>query len=272
MLTSRTNKKPFQTLLGIVSLALSISGFSTSSVSLAQTNTTTPTTITISETAKATNAQRFGVNLGTQNYWDSGMMMRNLAFNNPGFEGETWQTILHCKTVTSNSCTDDNVWAYWPANFFAGATASFIVGPAAGTTAAVTSSTAPAPGVTAATIQLSGLSVAPSVGDYVVVRMTIPGNAQAGWWTQATGGATFSSETTDLSPNTPGKQALVVNASAAGAQAVLANYDDGVEGKNFIKLNGNYTISFRAKSTGGSTNPPHQPQAHSRLRCGGQLP
>ena len=254
MLTSRTNKKPLpQALLGIVSLALSFLGFSTSSLVFAQTNTTTPTTIVISEAAKTTNAKRLGINLGTQNYWDSGMMKRNLAFNNPGFEGESWQSILHCKVVTANTCTDDDVWAYWPANFFANATASFIVGPAAGTTATVTASTAPVPGVTATTLTMSGLSVAPSVGDYVVVRMEVPGNAGAGWWLQGSG-ETYSTETTDLSPNTPGKQALVVNASAAGAQAVLATYNDGIAGESFLQINGSYTVSFRAKSTGGSTN------------------
>lgn len=250
MLTSRQNKKPLQNLLGFVSIALSLLGFSTSSVAFAQTNTTTPTTIVISDTAKVTNAQRLGVNLGTQDYWDSGMIMRNLAFNNPGFEGESWQSILHCKYVTATSCTDDNIYTYWPLNFLAGATATFIVGPAAGTSATVTSSSLPVPGATATTIQMSGLSVAPSVGDYIVVRMEIPGNAQDGWWPQ--GNATYSTETTDLSPNTPGKQALVVSASGAGQVAVISNFDDAYQGKSFLQLNGKYTVSFRAKSTGGS--------------------
>jgi alpha-L-arabinofuranosidase len=251
MPTSGKNTKPFPALPGIVILALSILGLSTSSIALAQTNTTSPTTIVISENPKLTNAKRLGINLGTQNYWDSGMIMRNLAFGNPGFEGETWQTILHCKYVTATSCTDDNIYTYWPVNFLAGATASFIVGPAAGTSATVTSSTLPVPGTSATTIQMSGLSVAPSVGDYVVVRKEVPGTAEAGWWPQ--GNATYSTETNDLSPNTPGKQALLVNASGPGQQAVLANFDDGAH-ISFIRLNGNYTISFRAKSIGGSTD------------------
>jgi len=251
MPTSGKNKKPFQSLVGIATIALSLLGLSIPPAALAQTNTTTPTTIVIAETPKSTNVKRLGMNLGTQNYWDSGMIMRNLAFGNPGFEGETWQSILHCKSVTATSCTDDNIYTYWPANFLAGATATFIVGPATGTSATVTSSSLPVPGSTATTIQMSGLSVAPSVGDYVVVRMEVPGTADAGWWPQ--GNATYSYETNDLSPNTPGKQALVVNASGAGQSAVLANYDDGA-GINFIRLNGTYTISFRAKSTGGSTN------------------
>ena len=178
------------------------------------------------------------------------MIMRNLSFRNPGFEAETWQTILHCQTVTSNSCTDDNLYNYWPANFLAGGSASFIYGPSTGTVGTVTSSTAATIGVTGVNVQLSGAS--PSVGDYIVVRTTVPGNAQAGWWTSPTGGATVATDTTDLSPNTPGKQALSINASGAGQQVYLTNYDDGANGRIFLKMSGNYNLSFRAKGTGGS--------------------
>ena len=38
---------------------------------IAQTNTTTPTTITVSDTPLTTTAKRLGVNLGTQDFWDS---------------------------------------------------------------------------------------------------------------------------------------------------------------------------------------------------------
>ena len=252
MLTSGKNKKPLQNLLGIVSTALITLAFSTSSIALAQSNTSTPTTINISDTPKLTNAQRLGVNLGTQNFWDSGIIMRNLSFRNPGFEAETWQSTLHCKVVTSTSCTDDNAYNYWPANFLKGATASFIVGPAAGTSATVTSNTAAKIGAVGLTMQFSGLSVAPSAGDFLVVRMNVPGNPLAGWWTQSGGGATFAVDTTDLSPNTPGKQAVAVNASGSGQSASIFNFDDGSAGKQFLHLSGTYTVSFRAKGTGGS--------------------
>jgi alpha-L-arabinofuranosidase len=251
MLTSAILKKPMQTLLGHVFATLSLLGLSASSVAIAQTNTTTPTTINVTDSILTKNAQRLGVNLGTQNFWDSGLMMRNLAFRNPGFEAETWQSILHCQFVTANSCTDDNQYTYWPANFLAGATASFIVGPAAGTTATVTSSTAANIGSLGVTIQMSGLSTAPSVGDYIVVRMNVPGNAPAGWWTWSTGGATFGTDTTDLSPNTIGKQAVSLNASGAGQGLTFSNFDDGTGGRNFITLSGSYTLSFRAKGIGG---------------------
>jgi hypothetical protein len=246
--------KPLEALWKYVVLALFILGIAASSVApaVAQTNTTTPTTINVSDTVLLSNAKRLGVNLGTQNFWDSGQMMRNLAFRNPGFEAETWQSILHCQYVTATSCTDDNQYTYWPANFLAGATASFIVGPAAGTSGTVTSSTAANIGVLGVTIQMSGLSTPPSVGDYVVVRMNVPGNAPAGWWTWTTGGATIGTDTTDLSPNTIGKQAVSINATGAGQGASLSNFDDGTGGRNFVRLSGSYTLNFRAKGIGGA--------------------
>src|SRR5271155_2065522 len=59
------------------------------------------TTITITSQPLHTGVQRFGINLSGQTYYDSGQLLRNLVSRNPGFEGETWQTILHCKTATS---------------------------------------------------------------------------------------------------------------------------------------------------------------------------
>ena len=185
-----------------------------------------------------TSVKRLGVNLGTQDFYDSGQMMRNLTFRNPGFEGETWQSILHCKAVTSTSCTDDNQYAVWAANFFLGATAEVIVGTAAGPTATVTSSTAANAGaLNGVTINFSSGAIAPHVGDYVEVRKSIPGNGQAGWWTSISSGATITSETTDLSPNTPGKQALKLTAPA-GQQATVTGYFDSTANRSFVQLNG----------------------------------
>ena len=252
MLTSGKILKFMLTRLGILSVALLFTGLVPASIGFAQTDTKTPTTITISDTPITTNAKRLGVNLGTQDFWDSGMIMRNLSFRNPGFEAETWQSTLHCLSVTANSCTDDNLYNYWPAAFLNGASAEFIYGPATGSVATVTTSTAAVIGTTGVRVNLSGLSKAPSVGDYIVVRMTVPGNAQAGWWPNPSGGATVTTETKDLSPNTPGKQALSLNASGSGQQIYLSNYDDGLDGRIFLKMAGNYNLSFRAKGTGGS--------------------
>jgi hypothetical protein len=188
----------------------------------------TPTTINITDTPKLKTAKRIGLVLGNQNFYDSGQFMRNLAFRNPGFEGEIWQSIIHCEYVTATSCTDDNLYTYWPANFLANAQAEFIVGAAAGQTTTVQSSTAAVIGATGVTIKFPALATAPAVGDYVVVRMSVPGNATAGWWAQGSAGATFTTEYTDLSPNTPGKQALRITQGATDQSTVTSYMDHSV--------------------------------------------
>lgn len=210
-----------------------------------------PTTINITDTASLKTAKRIGIVLGNQDFYDSGQFMRNIAFRNPGFEAEIWQTIFHCEYVTATSCTDDDLYTYWPANFMANGKAEFLVGAATGETATVKSSTAAVIGSTGVTLNFSALATPPAVGDYVVVRLSVPGNAQAGWWFQGSAGTKFTTETSDLSPNTPGKQALRVTQGTSDNGAVVS-YMDSVPGRSFLQLNGTYTLSFRAKGTGGS--------------------
>jgi alpha-L-arabinofuranosidase len=214
---------------------------------------TTPTTITVPATVKHAGVKRFGMNLGGQTYWDSGQIMKNLTFRNPGFEGETWQSILHCAAVTATTCTDDNIYTVWPANFLEGATATFIYGAANGETATISASTvASSSNAVGVTVTFSAMTTAPAVGDYLVVRMSIPGNAAAGWWTTTAGGATLTTDTTDLSSETLGKQALAINASGSGQSAAINSYFDTTVGRSFLQLNGNYTLTFRAKGVGGN--------------------
>jgi hypothetical protein len=211
------------------------------------------TNIAVGGTVIQTGMQRLGVNIDGQNYYDSGQMMQNLVYRNPGFEGETWQSILQCASVTANTCTDANAWAQWPANFLQGATFSFIYGAANGQTGTVVSSTAASPsGNTGVTVQFSALGVAPAVGDFFVVRMTVPGNAQAGWWTNASGGGALGTDLNDLSPETIGTQALLISAAGAGESAGVDSYFDSTNTHDFVLLNGQYQISFRAKGVGGN--------------------
>ena len=211
------------------------------------------TNIEIGSNALHSGMKHLGMNIDGQNFYDSGQMLRNLTFRNPGFEGETWQSILHCAVVTSTTCTDGNVWAQWPANFLKGATFEFLYGAAKGETGTVLSSTAANPGANAGTtLTLSSMSAAPAVGDFVVVKMTIPGNAQAGWWPSTYGGGTISTEFTDLAPNTLGKQALRMTATDSGQAAGIDSYFDSSNIHNFVLLNGSYIVSFRAKGDGGS--------------------
>jgi len=220
------------------------------------------TDIAITNTVIQSGVKRLGINIGGQSYYDSGQMLRNLTFNNPGFEGETWQAILRCRSVTETSCTDGNQWTQWPANFLQGAQFEVISGRASGSIGTVTSSQAADAqekdqGVT---IDYSPMSKPPAEGDFVLVKKTIPGNAQAGWWPNASGGASFATEFSDLAPKSPGKQALKILAAAPGQSADISSYFDSLSGHSFVQLNGQYRLFFRGKGIEGNN------QVHIDLR------
>ena len=218
------------------------------------------TDFSIGTTVKRSGVKRLGINLGGQDFYDSGQMLRNLIYRNPGFEGETWQSILQCDAVTATSCTDQDPWAGWPANFLAGASYEFIYGAAKGQTGTVAgntvsaylagNTTSPNYGVT---VNFSSpLSPAPAVGDFVIVKMKVPGNAQAGWWAATSGGGTLSTDSTDIAPDSPGKQALEMSASKSGQAASVTEDFDTWTGRSFVQLNGTYTLTFKAKGLGGN--------------------
>ena len=122
-------------------------------------NSAAPTVIDVSNTQIQSGMKRVGMNIEGQNFYDSGQMLRNLVFRNPGFEGETWQSILHCVSASSSSCTDSNAWTQWPANFLKGASIQFISGSANGQSGTVTGSTAANSGSgTGMSLSIAGLS------------------------------------------------------------------------------------------------------------------
>ena len=212
------------------------------------------TNISIETTVVQDGVKRFGINIPDRSYYDSGQVLRNLVFRNPGFEGEIWQTILHCKAVSAISCTDANQWGQWPANFLEGAEFEFISGAAAGETGKVTMSLPAQSQISnqGATIGFAPLAKPPAIDDFVIVRKTIPGDAQVGWWVSTAGGGVVSTEFSDLSPSTPGKQALRVTAIGSGRSAELSSYFDSYGDHSFVRLTGPYRLSFRAKGLGGS--------------------
>jgi hypothetical protein len=219
----------------------------------------TATNFAIGTTVKLSGAKRLGMNVGGQNYYDSGQMLRNLIFRNPGFEGETWQSALHCVSVTATSCTDANPWNVWPADFLAGASFEVISGAAAGQTGTITGDT---PAAFAAgnttnpnyglTFNFSALPTPLTANSWVVIRKTIPGNAQAGWWINTSGGGTISSDFTDLAPDSPGKQAIELSASGSGQSVTVNSAFDTYPGRSFVQLKGSYTLVFKAKGLGGN--------------------
>ena len=210
------------------------------------------TDIAIETAIAQSGVKRLGMNIPGQTYYGSGQLLRNLVSRNPGFEGTIWQSILHCVGVTATSCTDGTAWAVWPANFLQGATFEFIYGAALGQTGTITSSTAADfkanKGIT---VSFAQGAKSPGIGDFIVVRKTIPGDAQAGWWTKLSEGATLSTEFSDLAHDSPGKQALKISALGSGQSAEVASYFSHDFDHAFVLLNGAYRLRFRAKSIGG---------------------
>jgi hypothetical protein len=209
------------------------------------------TDISIGTTTLQPSVKRLGINLGTLDYYDSGQTTQNLLMNNPGFEGQIWNSTIRCATGTATSCTDDDQWSAWPAGFWNGATFEVFYGAAAGRTGTVTYSTAPGNGQ-GLTLNFANAGVAPATGDYVIVRKTVPGGASGGWWPSSYGNGVVGDNLTDLPPATLGKQTVVLTAPTSSDAASISGFFDSVTGKTFLQLNGTYQLQFKAKGIGGS--------------------
>ena len=88
----------------------------------------TPTNIQVTSTVVQSSVKRLGVNLADQTFYDSGQMLKNLIFQNPGFEPEKYRSIMICNAVSANTCTDDNNYSPQPTGFWTGGTYKIISG------------------------------------------------------------------------------------------------------------------------------------------------
>jgi hypothetical protein len=191
---------------------------------------------------------RLGMNLGGQNYYDSGQMLKNLLYRNPGFEGMSYRTIFHCQFGGQSRCVD--TWGVnFPADFWDGAHYEVLVGAAAGRHGTVTAS-APVSGGYGFALDSSGPAIA--VDDWIEVDKQIPGDPTAGWWPSVHGSGKLEAERADLPPGTAGKQALRMEATGPGASAQVNSYFDTTDGMTFVRLHGRYRLSFRAKALAGT--------------------
>lgn len=190
---------------------------------------------------------RLGINLGEQNFYDSGQMMKNLLYRNPGFEGMSYRSILHCSIGGAGSCVDTRQGFAWPAGFWDGARFEVLDGMAAGRRGSVRASGAGGGGYE---LTLDGGAI--GSGDWLAVEKEFAGDAAAGWWPELKGGARLLAERTDLSPETRGRQALRIEAENAGQSAELRSYFDSTEGFTFVRLRGRFRLSFRAKGLAGN--------------------
>ncbi len=234
------------------------------------------TTIDVSNTVVVPSVKHFGINLGWVNYFDSGQIMKQLVFRNPGFEGQIFQSIVRCASGTASSCTDDLPYTpanpppagispaitVWPDGFWNGATYEFIWGAASGRIGTVSSSTAPSGG-NGTLFQFADSAIIPAAGDYMIVRKTSfgtdcqvqppqPGCAATGWISYTSGGASITTEAADLAPDTIGHQAVRISATGQGQSATLSAVFETSTFGTFLQLNGSYRLSFKARAAAGS--------------------
>jgi len=227
------------------------------------------TVINIATHVAVADVRRFGIGLAQHNYYDSGQMMKELLFRNPGFEGLLYRSIVRVGTnATASSAVEDQPLGQWSSGFWAGASYEVVwsSGTAKGRTGTLVNSVAPnrtptpndPAGSTQGTTYLFGDSDAariPASGDYLVLRKTEVGGTGGGaaytsWETNTYGGGTITSESVDLPDGTEGQQCARLTALASGQQAALRGRFDTLSG--FVRLDGQFRLAFKAKGVGGS--------------------
>ena len=90
------------------------------------------TNISIASAVLQPSVKRFGINLGTADYFDAGQITKNLVFRNPGFEGGIYHSTVRCTSGTAVNCVDDNALSAWPSGFWNGARFEVFSGSARG--------------------------------------------------------------------------------------------------------------------------------------------
>ncbi len=218
------------------------------------------TTVNIGSTVIQNPVKRFGINLGTPNFYDSGQMTKNLVYTtNPSFEGEIYQSLIQCDANgTVNSCNDVNVYSGFPVNFWLNASYTMITGASAGRSGTICSFSGanyPANGGVYTFCDSTG--TAPAYGDYMLVKITMP--PDVGWpiggdWLTTVGTGAFNAETTDLPPGTTGKQSGLLTAATGNDSVSVNMFFDSTATKSFIQLNGPYVLTFKAKGVSGNMN------------------
>jgi hypothetical protein len=227
------------------------------------------TVINVSTNVAVAGVRRFGIGLAQHNYYDSGQMMKELLFRNPGFEGLLFRSVVRLGTnATASSAIEDQPLGQWPSGFWAGASyeVAWSSTAAKGRSGTVTHSLAPnrvntpndPTGSTQGTTYAFGDSDparVPASGDYLVLRKsdvggTGGGAAYSSWELGNSGGGTIASETADLPPDTEGQQCVRLTALVSGQQAALRGRFDTLSG--FVRLNGQFRLAFKAKGAGGA--------------------
>jgi alpha-L-arabinofuranosidase len=212
------------------------------------------TNISVGSNVTVPGVKRFGIS-GISHYYYDRLLLKNLVWFNAGFEGLRWRTMIRCDHGAATTCADDLLSNQWPNGFWDGGTYEFVLGTAKGRTGTIASFlTAPRDNVNGDTFTFAESGTAPVQGDYFIAEKYFPGGAETGWSDalQAFGGATVSTESADLAPDTPGRQCIRLSAAGVGQALTISTPFGAFQGSNFIILNGNYRITFKAKGVGGT--------------------
>lgn len=219
------------------------------------------TTITLTTNVVTPAVRRLGLNIAMINYYDSGQLMKELLFNNPGFEGLLFQSVIQIGTGTTTEVVESMPFTSWPSGFWNGASYEFIYGAARGRTGTIANCMNPRdPGANTNGMlyAFADSGITPSNGDWMIVRKSTTGdsgwggNAYQGWSINTTNDGTVTSELVDLATNTLGQQCVRLTATNTGAQATLTGVFDAWRTAKFVMLNGQYRLAFKAKGVGGA--------------------
>jgi hypothetical protein len=236
--------RPF---FGIVSIAALLASPSMSAAQLMSKVQLKSTKIEISGATAQSTVNRLGVTLGGEAWIDGGPLRKNLVVNNPGFEAAEYRAILRCAVVTADTCQVADAATAEPAGFWNGAHYFVMSGGAAGAAGTIVSDTSVGDG----SVLALDTSLSLSAGNYLAVEVQQSGSGVTGWSSSLTGGGKIAAETTDLSPETAGKRALLLSAQGRGG-AVLSQDMDAQTDQSKLQLNGAYELSFRAKGVAGN--------------------
>lgn len=205
------------------------------------------TRIDTGTTILQTGIKRFGMNLGELSFYDSGQMLKNMAFRNPGFEGMVYRSVMRCASGTATSCLDEVSYTGWSDGFWNGARFEIIWGTAKGRSGIVSNFRR-----NPTTYTFADSGVAPAAGDYILLSKEFAGGAIDGWWPSRGGTGTITTETVDLSPDTPGKQCVRLQALNPSSESGVNAFFDSTAGIAFVRLTGRYRVSFSARGVAGA--------------------
>lgn len=269
----------------VVTLAITNSSLRAQSSSTVTGTSSSAATVTMTDTSVIGANARPGLSLGDPN--GSNPLLKNyFGYSNPGFEPMIMKQLYQFQGTNSHSSPTSFQWdvnnteyASYDANQWANATFSVVQGsyasgnsdPALGCTGTVASSTNVSgagpifvikPSTNQGSSGCAGSLGAP--GQLIIVSTNNnmsniyptpsttwtsgSGNNGSAFTPSLSGGATISSNTTDLCP-TCGTQSLALNIPAAGSVVLSASSQLNTPVEKSITLNGTYTISFWAKSS-----------------------